>query len=51
LAYQTPTGSTFISEQTSHQQPASGIFLSDQISTSHQQNEHAADIQILNGDN
>jgi hypothetical protein len=28
--------STFLSEQTSHQQPANSIFLSKQISTSHQ---------------
>jgi hypothetical protein len=29
-------------EQTSHQQPASSTFLSEQISTSHQPNEQAA---------
>jgi hypothetical protein len=28
--------STFLSEQTNHQQPASSTFLSEQISTSHQ---------------
>jgi hypothetical protein len=36
LAYQPPTSSTFLSEQTNHQQSASSTFLSDQISTSHQ---------------
>jgi hypothetical protein len=41
LAYQPPVSSTFLSEQTSHQQLASSIFLSEQISTSHQPNEQA----------
>jgi hypothetical protein len=36
LAYQPPASSTFLSEQTSHQQLASSTFLSEQISTSHQ---------------
>jgi hypothetical protein len=36
LAYQPPANSTFLSEQTSHQQLASRTFLSEQISTSHQ---------------
>jgi hypothetical protein len=36
LAYQPPANSTFLSEQTSHQQSASSTFLSEQISTSHQ---------------
>jgi hypothetical protein len=36
LAYQPPASSTFLSEQTSHQQLASSAFLSEQISTSHQ---------------
>jgi hypothetical protein len=36
LAYQPPTSSTFLSEQTSYQ-----TFLSEQISTSHQPNEEA----------
>jgi hypothetical protein len=36
LAYQPLVGSTFLSEQTSHQQPASSTFLSQQTSTSHQ---------------
>jgi hypothetical protein len=41
LAYQPLANSTFLSDQTSHQQPASSIFLSEQISTSHQPNEQA----------
>jgi hypothetical protein len=36
LAYQPTASSTFLSEQTSHQQPASRTFLLEQISTSHQ---------------
>jgi hypothetical protein len=36
LAYQPPVRSTFLSEQTSHQQSASSTFLSEQISTHHQ---------------
>jgi hypothetical protein len=36
LAYQPPASSTFLSQQTSHQQSASSTFLSEQISTSHQ---------------
>jgi hypothetical protein len=36
LAYQPPAISTFLSEQTSHQQRASSTFLSEQTSTSHQ---------------
>jgi hypothetical protein len=36
LTYQPPANSTILSEQTSHQQPVSGIFLSEQISISHQ---------------
>jgi hypothetical protein len=36
LAYQPPASSTFLSEQTRHQQTASSTFLSEQISTSHQ---------------
>jgi hypothetical protein len=36
LAYQPPANSTFLSEQTSHQQLASSIFLSEQTSTNHQ---------------
>jgi hypothetical protein len=36
LAYQPPVSSTFLSEQTSHQQLANNTFLSEQISTSHQ---------------
>jgi hypothetical protein len=36
LAYQPPASSSFLSEQTSHQQQANGTFLSEQISTSHQ---------------
>jgi hypothetical protein len=36
LAYQPPTSSNFLSEQTSQQQSASSTFLSEQISTSHQ---------------
>jgi hypothetical protein len=36
LAYQPPASSTFLSEQTSHQQSANNTFLSEQISTSHQ---------------
>jgi hypothetical protein len=36
LAYQPPGNSTFLSQQTSHQQSASSTFLSEQISTSHQ---------------
>jgi hypothetical protein len=41
LAYQPPTSGTLFSEQTSHQQPTSNIFLSEKISTSHQSNEQA----------
>jgi hypothetical protein len=37
LAYQPPA--TFVSEQTSHQQPVSSTFLSEQTSTSHQPTE------------
>jgi hypothetical protein len=36
LPYQPPTSSTFLLEQTSHQQLDSSTFLSEQISTSHQ---------------
>jgi hypothetical protein len=36
LVSQPPSSSTFLSEQTSHQQPANITFLSQQISTSHQ---------------
>jgi hypothetical protein len=36
FAYQPPTSSAFLSEQTSHQQSASSTFLSEQISISHQ---------------
>jgi hypothetical protein len=35
LAYQPPDSSTFLSQQTSHQQSASSTFLSQQTSTSH----------------
>jgi hypothetical protein len=44
LAYQPSVSSTFLSEQTSQQQPASSTFLSEQTSTSisHQPNEQAA---------
>jgi hypothetical protein len=35
LTYQSPTNSTFLLKQTSHQQPASSTLLSQQISTSH----------------
>jgi hypothetical protein len=45
LAYQPPASSTFLSEQISHQQSASSTFLSEQTSTSHQPNEHAANLQ------
>jgi hypothetical protein len=41
LAYQPPASSTFLSEQTSHQQSASNTFLSEQISISHQPHEQA----------
>jgi hypothetical protein len=41
LAYQPPVSSTFLSEQTSHQQSANSIFLSEQTSTSHQPNGQA----------
>jgi hypothetical protein len=41
LAYQPPANSNFLSGQTSHQQPVSNTFLLEQISTSHQPNEHA----------
>jgi hypothetical protein len=34
--YQPPANSTFLSEQTSHQQSANSTFLSEQISTSHE---------------
>jgi hypothetical protein len=45
-AYQTPTSSTFLSEQTSQNKPTTNIqpavlFLSEQISTSHQPNPQA----------
>jgi hypothetical protein len=36
LAYQPPTNSIFLSEETNHQQPASSTFLSKQTSTGHQ---------------
>jgi hypothetical protein len=36
LAYQPPASSTFLSEETNHQQSASTTFLSEQTSTSHQ---------------
>jgi hypothetical protein len=36
LAYQPPAISIFFSKQTNHQQPASGTFLSQRISTSNQ---------------
>jgi hypothetical protein len=36
LAYEPPASSTFLSQQTSHQQSVSSIFLSEQISISHQ---------------
>jgi hypothetical protein len=36
LAYQPPASSTFLSQQTSHQQSAISTFLSERISTSHQ---------------
>jgi hypothetical protein len=36
LAYQPPANSTFLSEQTDHQQSANSIFFSEEISTSHQ---------------
>jgi hypothetical protein len=36
LAYQPPASSTFLSEQTSHQQLANNTLLSKQTSTSHQ---------------
>jgi hypothetical protein len=36
LAYQPPASSTFLSEQTSHEQSASSTLLSEQTSTSHQ---------------
>jgi hypothetical protein len=40
--------STFISKQTSHQQPASSNFLSEQISTSHQPNEQVVQVVEIN---
>jgi hypothetical protein len=36
LAYQPPASSTFLSEQTSHQQQISSTFLLEQTSTNHQ---------------
>jgi hypothetical protein len=36
LAYQPPASSTFLSEQTNHQQPANSTFHPEQISTNHQ---------------
>jgi hypothetical protein len=36
LAYQPLASSTFLSEETNHQQSVSSTFLSEQISTSHQ---------------
>jgi hypothetical protein len=45
LAYQSPV-STFLSEQTSHQQSASSTFLSEQISTSHQQSAKQSDVRL-----
>jgi hypothetical protein len=36
LAYQPPASSTFLSEQTSHQQSANNTFISEQIRISHQ---------------
>jgi hypothetical protein len=40
LAYQPQDSSTFLSEQTTHQQSAISTFLLEQISISHQANEH-----------
>jgi hypothetical protein len=37
LTYQPPVSGIFLSEQTSHEQPANNTFLSKQISISHQQ--------------
>jgi hypothetical protein len=39
LAYQSLASSTFLSQQTSRQQPASSTLLSEQTSTSHQPTE------------
>jgi hypothetical protein len=47
LAYQPPANSTFLSEQTRHQQPTTSAFLSEQISTSHQPNEQADDFTFV----
>jgi hypothetical protein len=47
LAYQPPANSTFLSEQTSHQQQANSIFLSKQTSTSHQQPAEQTGCQLL----
>jgi hypothetical protein len=41
LTYQPPASSTFLSQQTNHQQSASSIFLSEQTSISHPPNEQA----------
>jgi hypothetical protein len=47
LAYQPPANSIFLSEQTSHQQPVSNTFLSEQTSTSHQPNEQAVSLNVV----
>jgi hypothetical protein len=48
-AYQPPASSTFLSEQTSHQQSTSSIFLSEQSTPviSHQPNEQAASFKCM----
>jgi hypothetical protein len=45
LVYQSPVGSTFLSEQTRHWQPTNNTFLSKQIGTSHQLNEHVESLE------
>jgi hypothetical protein len=47
LAYQPPATSTFLSEQTSHQQSASSIFLSEQISTGHQPPAKRTKVKVI----
>jgi hypothetical protein len=46
LAYQPPASSTFLLQQTSHQQPANSTLLSEQINTSHQPTEQAANMNL-----
>jgi hypothetical protein len=47
LSYQPPANSTFLSEETNHQQSASSTFFSKQISTSHQSSAKRTDTSTV----